>query len=216
MGTNKLDVEVRPHRDGARASTLDANAQTSLRIVDVMLPSGGGDQLTIPQINVSISGCEPDSLRDSHIRSLAMRAQEISIIPQLDGPVSECWKILDLRDENIPKETHMYKEPPYHKEGNIQEKAVMMILSIEDHIGIRDPLKEGDIQVKVEGHLIEGDTQIEDLLGEDIPIEMEGLPEEEDILEEDPLTVEGPLMEMEDLLMVEDPCRWRTPWTPGG
>ena len=72
------------------------------------------------------------------------------------------------------------------KNGNIQEKAVMMIMLIEDHIGIGDPLKEGDIQVKVEGHLIEEDTQIEDLLGEDIPIEMEGLPEEEDILEEDP------------------------------
>ena len=68
-----------------------------------------------------------------------------------------------------------------------------MIMSIEGHIGIRDPLKEGDIQVKVEGHLIEKDTQIEDLLGEDIPIEMEGLPEEEDILEEDPLMVEDPL-----------------------
>ena len=69
----------------------------------------------------------------------------------------------------------MYKEPPYHEEGNIQEKAVMMIMSIEDHIGIRDPLKEGDIQVKVEGHLIKEDTWIEDLLREDIPIEMEGL-----------------------------------------
>ena len=66
----------------------------------------------------------------------------------------------------------------------------MMIMSIEDHIGIRDPLKEGDIQVRVEGHLVKEDIWI-DLLGEDIPIEMEGLPEEEDILE-DPLMVEGP------------------------
>ena len=41
MGTNPLDIEVRSHRDGARASTLDANAQASLPIVDVMLPSGG-------------------------------------------------------------------------------------------------------------------------------------------------------------------------------
>ena len=73
----------------------------------------------------------------------------------------------------------------------------MMIMLIEDHIGIGDPLKEGDIPVKVEGHLIEEDTQIEDLLGEDIPIEMEGLQEEEDILEEDPL--------------MEDPWRLRTP-----
>ena len=45
-------------------------------------------------------------------------------------------------DKNIPKEAQIYKEPPYHEEGNIQEKAVMMIMSIEDHIGIGDPLKE--------------------------------------------------------------------------
>ena len=87
-----------------------------------------------------------------------------------------------MRDRNIPKVAHTYKEPPYHEEENIQEKAVMMIMPIEDNIGIRDPLKEEDIQIKVEGHLIE----------EDIPIEMEGLLEEEDILEEDPLMVEGP------------------------
>ena len=90
----------------------------------------------------------------------------------------------------------------------------MMIMSIEDHIGIGDPLKMGDIQVKVEGHLIEEDIQIEDLLEEDIPIEMEGLPEEEDILEEDPLIMEGPLMEMEDPLMVEDPLEMEDPLDP--
>ena len=88
MGTNTLDIEVRPHRDGARASTSDANAKTSLLIVDVMLPSGGEDQLAIPQINVSISGYEPNSLRDSCIRSPVTRAQEISTIRQLDGLVS--------------------------------------------------------------------------------------------------------------------------------
>ena len=88
----------------------------------------------------------------------------------------ECRTILDLQDENIPKEAHIFKGPPYCKEGNIQERAVMMVISTEDHIEIGDPLKEGDIQVKVEGHWIE----------EDIPMEMEGLPEEEDILEEDP------------------------------
>ena len=85
----------------------------------------------------------------------------------------------------------MYKEPLYHEEGNVQKKAVMMIMFVEDHIGIRDPLKEGDIPVKVEGHLIKEDTQIEDLLGEDIPIEMEGLLEEEDILQEDPPDGDG-------------------------
>ena len=88
MGTNTSDIEGRPHRGGTRASTSDANTQTSLPIVDVMLPSGGKDQLTIPQINLFISGYEPNSLRDSHTRSPAMRAQGISMIPQLDGPVS--------------------------------------------------------------------------------------------------------------------------------
>ena len=88
MGTNTLDIEVRPHRDGTRASTSDANTQTSLSIVDVMLPSGGRDQLAIPQINLSILEYEPESLRDSHTRSPAVRAQGISMIPQLDGPVS--------------------------------------------------------------------------------------------------------------------------------
>ena len=43
MGTNTLDIEVRPHRGGARVFTLDVDAQASLPIIDVMLPSGGGD-----------------------------------------------------------------------------------------------------------------------------------------------------------------------------
>ena len=107
--------------------------------------------------------------------------------------------------ENIPKEAHMYKKPPYHEGGSIQEKVVMMIMLVEGHIGIGDPQREGDIQVKVEGHLIKEDIRIEDLLGEDIPIEMEDLQEEEDTMEEDPLIVEDPLMEMEDPLEMEDP-----------
>ena len=67
----------------------------------------------------------------------------------------------------------MNKEPPYQEGGNIQEKVVMMTKLLEGHIEIEDYLREGDIQIKVEGHLIKEDTLIEDLLGEDIPIEME-------------------------------------------
>ena len=52
----------------------------------------------------------------------------------------------------------------------------MMIMLVEGLIEIGDPLREGDIQIKVEGHLIE-DTLIENLLGQDIPIEMEVLPQ---------------------------------------
>ena len=66
---------------------MDANTQAPLPIVDVMIPSGGGDQVAIPQINLSILGYGPNSLRDSHVGTPAMRAQKISILPQLDGPV---------------------------------------------------------------------------------------------------------------------------------
>ena len=85
MGTN-TDVEVRPHRDGTRVVTLDTNIQAPLPLVDVMIPSGGGDLVAISQINLSILGYGPNSLRDSHVGT-SMGAQEI-LIPQLDGPVS--------------------------------------------------------------------------------------------------------------------------------
>ena len=67
---------------------MEANAQTSMPIVDVLLPSGLWDHVTIPHVNLSIYCCEPDSLRTSGMRSPSMRAQEVSAIPQLDGPIS--------------------------------------------------------------------------------------------------------------------------------
>ena len=88
MGTNTSDVEVRLHRDGARVVTLDVNVQTSLLIVDVMIPTSGEDQVALPQINLSISGNGPNSLRYSQVETSDMRAQEISILPQVDVPVS--------------------------------------------------------------------------------------------------------------------------------
>ena len=53
-----------------------------------MIPSGGGDLVAIPQINLSILGYGPNSLRDSHVGTSAAGAREISILPQLDGPIS--------------------------------------------------------------------------------------------------------------------------------
>ena len=93
MGTNTSDVVIEPTRSGPRTSSMEANAQTSIPIVDVLLPSGLGDHITIPHVNLSISGYEPDSLRTSGMRSPSMRAQEVSAIPQLDGPRS-----LPMRD----------------------------------------------------------------------------------------------------------------------
>ena len=91
--TNTSDVVVESARDRIRTSNMEANAQASIPIVDVMLPSGRGDQVMIPNVNLSIFGYEPDSLRTSSMRSLSMQAQEVSAIPQVDGPGS-----LPMRD----------------------------------------------------------------------------------------------------------------------
>ena len=60
-----------------------------------------------------------------------------------------------------------------HQEGwNIQEEMAMVMI-IEGHIEIKDPLRKGDIQTRVGDPLTEEDILIEDLLEEDVPIEME-------------------------------------------
>ena len=93
MGINTSDMVIEPTRSGLRTSSMEANTQTSIPIVDVLLPSGLEDQVTKPHVNLSISGYEPDSLRTSCMRSPSMRAQGVSAIPQLDGPRS-----LPMRD----------------------------------------------------------------------------------------------------------------------
>ena len=65
MGTNTSDVVIEPTGSGLRPSCMEANAQTSIPIVDVLLPSGHGDHITMPHVNLSILGYEPDSLRTS-------------------------------------------------------------------------------------------------------------------------------------------------------
>ena len=76
----------------------------------------------------------------------------------------------------------------------------MILIVIEDHIEIEDPLKEGNIKVRMEDHQMEEDIRIEDTLGEDILIEVG-----------DPLEEEVNLMEMEDPLMMEDPLEMDNP-----
>ena len=88
MGTNTSDVEARPHIDGTRVVTSDANIQTPLLIVNVMIPTSGEDPIALPQINLSISGYGPNSLPDSQFGSLDVRAQKVSVLPQVDGPAS--------------------------------------------------------------------------------------------------------------------------------
>ena len=69
IGTNTSDVGVESTRDRTRTSNVEADSQTSIPIVDVLLPSGHGDHVTIPHVNLSISGYEPNSLRTSSMRS---------------------------------------------------------------------------------------------------------------------------------------------------
>ena len=88
MGTNRSDVEARPHIDRTRVVTSDANIQTSLLIVNVMISTGGEDPIALPQINLSIPVYGPNSLQDSQFGSLDVRAQEVSVLLQVDGLVS--------------------------------------------------------------------------------------------------------------------------------
>ena len=108
--------------------------------------------------------------------------------------------MLGLQNENIPKEAHIFKGPLCHEKGNIPERVVMILIIVEDHIEIKDPLKEGDIKVRMEGHQIEEGTRIEDTLGVGTQIKMG-----------DPLEEEVHLMEMENPLMMEDPLEMEDP-----
>ena len=72
IGTNTSDVVVKPARDWTRALDIEANAQTSIPIVDVMFPSNLGDCVTKPHVNLSISGYELYSLRTPGVRSPSM------------------------------------------------------------------------------------------------------------------------------------------------
>ena len=115
-------------------------------------------------------------------------------------------KFLGQLNENPLEESHIYQGLPLLEEESVEGKIVIMMV-LEGHVEIGDPLKKEDILTKVEGPLTEKDTLIEDLLEEDILIEIGDPLEDEDNLAEDPL------IEMEDPLMMEDPWRWRTPWT---
>ena len=72
MGINTSDVVIESTRNRTGTSNIEANTQTSIPIVDVLLPSSLGDHVTIPHVNLSISGYELDSLRTSGMRSRSM------------------------------------------------------------------------------------------------------------------------------------------------
>ena len=156
---NTLDVIIEPNGDRLRTSTVEVNAHTSIPIVDVLLPSGHEDHVKIPHVNLSIMGYEPDPLRTLvGMGTPSMRTQEISTILQLDGlgslpiryPIGKrIRKFLGQQNENPLKEVHMYEGLLCQEGENIQEETVMMMV-LEGCTEIGDPLREGDIQTKVE------------------------------------------------------------------
>ena len=87
MGTNTSDMVIEPTVGVLRTPCMEANIQTSIPTVEVLIPPVLGDN-TIPHVSLPLSCYEPDSLRTPGIRSPPVRAQEVSMIPQLDGPGS--------------------------------------------------------------------------------------------------------------------------------
>ena len=71
-----------------RIQQVGATTQTSAPPSKVIIPPRIADNIDIPHVNLSASGYEPDSLGSSGMRSPPARAQETSIVPQLDGPRS--------------------------------------------------------------------------------------------------------------------------------
>ena len=79
-----------------------------------MIPTGGEDQVALPQINLSISGYGRNSLRDSQIGTSDMRAPEISVLLQVDGPV-----LVPTRDyaRGIVSDNNRFMEHEYSHRG---------------------------------------------------------------------------------------------------
>ena len=93
MGTNICDRDIEPTMGVLRTPHMEANTQTSIPTVEVLIPPVLGDNTIIPHVSLSISGYEHYSLWTSGIRSPPVRAWEVSMIPQLDEPGS-----LPIRD----------------------------------------------------------------------------------------------------------------------
>ena len=145
MGTNTSDVEVRPHRDGARVVTLDVNVQAPLTIVDVRIPTGGEDQVALPQINLSILGYGPNSLRDSQVGTSDMRAQKFFILPQVDEPVSVPAR--DYARGRVPDNTRLLEQEcsqggTYIQEASITQRREYPRESSEEDNTNRRPYRE--------------------------------------------------------------------------
>ena len=110
----------------------------------------------------------------------------------------------DQLSETPPKKVPMYRELLQEEEDSLWEET-MIVMVLENHNKIRDPLIEGDILTQVGDPLTKEDTLAEDPLMVEDPLEEDILMGMGDPLEEEDTLVKDLQMEMEDLLMEEDP-----------
>ena len=185
-------------------------------IVDVFLPSGHGNHVKIPHVNLYIKGYEPDSLRTLvGTRSPSMRTHEISAIPQLDRPRSPPRREPDRGWMNeVPGLTELgsSQEGTYVQGASAPRRREYLGGDSNDddyrrpHRDQRPPErgwypKQGGRPPEWGGYPDRGPP------GEGYPHRNGRTLEEEDTQEEDPL------MEMEDPLIVEDLLVMEGPWT---
>ena len=77
MGKNTSNVVIEPTVGVLRPPHMEANTQTSIPHVEVLIPPIMGDNTTLPHVSLSILGCEHGPLRTLGIRSPTVRAQEV-------------------------------------------------------------------------------------------------------------------------------------------
>ena len=107
-----------------RTPHIEATTQTLIPTVEVLIPPGIGDNVSIPHVSLSILGYEPDdSLRTSGMRSPPARVQDVSMIPQLDGPRSlPIGHLTTERMDNLP---HQIEQDPSQGDTYVQKATAI-------------------------------------------------------------------------------------------
>ena len=136
------------------------------------------EQVPMPHINLSISGYDPEfikrlTLQEPTIQEFRNQYHNWMDLYLFHLELEEsCQRIQDL-NKDISKRVHIFKGLLHHHAGgNILVRVVMILIVMEEHMEIKDPLKEEDIKVRMGDHQIEEAIRIEDTLGEGIQIEM--------------------------------------------
>ena len=105
-----------------RIQQVGTTVQTSAPPSESIIPPRIADNIDIPHINLSAYGYEPDSLGSSGMRSPPARAQETSIIPQLDGPSS--LPTVNPAQERMGRPPNQMEQDPSQKGTYAQKTAV--------------------------------------------------------------------------------------------